>query len=218
MSVINLTSNEKYPSVDIQKVVEIKRCGGYEYIPTKYEGIKEIVNGKEKGYLVFLDYGKKEVFDSKKGCSVSKQSKTVKKVNSIKEAKTLRLQAETIRNGQMAKITLNKNLTLGDAIEGYMNTIYFKNLSPTYRQSQRNIFKHITQYFGVVGHSKSPCKISTQDIERYFEWQKEQGNRLPVKESEQKGKQGVSINTLHKHKLYTKQNTQNIKTYFLITG
>ena len=203
MSVINLTSNEKYPSVDSQKVVEIKRCGGYEYIPTKYEGIKEIVNSSIKGYLVSLDYGKKEVYDADKKCWIKKQNKSVKRVDTISEAKALRIQAEEIRRGQSVKV-VNRKMTLGDAITDYMNTPYFENLSPTYRQSQRNIFKHVTDYFNITGNNKLPSKITIQDIERYFEWQKEQGNRNPVKNGSKEEKQGVSINTLHKHKTVLK--------------
>lgn len=203
MSVIDITPRQKISLEDI-KEIKPKRCGGYEYIPTKYEGIKEIVNSNIKGYLVSLDYGKKDVYDSDKKCWVKKQNKSVKRVDTISEAKALRFQAEEIRRGQNVKVVVNKKMTLGDVITEYMQTPSFDNLSPTYRQSQRNILKHVTDYFNIVGNNKLPSKITTQDIERYFEWQKEQGNRLPVKKDGKKEKQGVSINTLHKHKTVLK--------------
>lgn len=200
MSVIDITPKEKISSENIRT----KRCGGYEYVPTKYEGIKEIVNSSIKGYLVSLDYGKKNVYDTEKKCWIKKQNKSVKRVDTISEAKALRFEAEEIRRGQNVRVVPSKNLTLGDAITNYMNTIAFENLSPTYRQSQRNIFKHVTDYFNMVGNNKLPSNITTQDIERYFEWQKKQGNRNPVKKGEKGEKQGVSINTLHKHKTVLK--------------
>ena len=53
---------EKQPLTVAELVVDevkIKHSGKYDYIDTKYEGIKKIINGKG-GYLVFLDYGKKD--------------------------------------------------------------------------------------------------------------------------------------------------------------
>ena len=73
--------------------MKIKHSGKYDYVDTKYEGIKKIINGKG-GYLVFLDYGKKDVFDPNKGRIVKKQNKTAKRVDTIKEAQKLRAEAE----------------------------------------------------------------------------------------------------------------------------
>lgn len=40
----------------------IHRTGKYEYRNTKYEGIKEVTSS-QGGYLVFLDYGRKQKLD-----------------------------------------------------------------------------------------------------------------------------------------------------------
>ena len=145
---------------------QTKRSGKYEYVETKHEGIKKIVNGNG-GYLVFLDYGKKDVFDKDKCRYVKKQNKTAKKVSTLKEAQKLRAEAELIRNGGDVRTIDGHKLTIGDAVEDYKSTARFKGLNPNYIQMQEVVFNHVVEYFAGI----EPRRITTIDIENYNLWQ-----------------------------------------------
>lgn len=181
--------------IDGARISQTKRSGKYEYVETKHEGIKKIVNGNG-GYLVFLDYGKKEVFDKDKCRYVKKQNKTAKKVDTLKEAQKLRAEAELIRNGGDVRTMDGYKLTIGDAVEDYKNTARFQNLNPNYIQMQEVIFNHVVEYFSGV----EPRKITTIDIENYYLWQMQNGNRTLTKKGAERTNKTLSLNTINKHK------------------
>ena len=174
---------------------QTKRSGKYEYVETKHEGIKKIVNCNG-GYLVFLDYGKKDVFDKDKCRYVKKQNKTAKRVSTLKEAQKLRAEAELIRSGGDVRTVDGYKLTIGDAVEDYMNTARFQNLNPNYMQMQEVVFHHVVDYFAGI----EPRRITSIDIENYYEWQKKYGNRTLTKEGEERKNTSLSLNTINKHK------------------
>ena len=189
---------EKQPLTVAELVVDevkIKHSGKYDYIDTKYEGIKKIINGKG-GYLVFLDYGKKDVFDADKGSIIKKQNKTAKRVDTIKEAQKLRAEAELIRSGGDVRTLDGHKLTIGDAIEDYKSTARFQGLNPNYIQMQEVVFRHVLEYFTGI----EPRRITSIDIENYYLWQMENGNRTLTKKGEEKKNTTLSLNTINKHK------------------
>ena len=179
----------------------IKHSGKYGYVETKYEGIKKVVSisgkkvEKEK-FLVFLDYGTKDIFNKEKGCIEKKQNKTAKVVDGIKKAQKLRAEAEIIRAGGDIRTVGGYKLTIGDAIKDYMSTARFNALNPNYIQMQENVFRHFMDYFTGV----EPHKITSIDIENYYEWSRRYGNRTLVKKGEERKKSELSINTVTKHK------------------
>ena len=174
---------------------QTKRSGKYEYVETKHEGIKKIVNGNG-GYLVFLDYGKKDVFDKDKCRYVKKQNKTAKKVSTLKEAQKLRAEAELIRNGGDVRTIDGHKLTIGDAVEDYKSTARFKGLNPNYIQMQEVVFNHVVEYFAGI----EPRRITTIDIENYNLLQMKNGNRTLTKKGEERTNTTLSLNTINKHK------------------
>lgn len=176
-------------------VTQTKRSGKYEYVETKHEGIKKIVNGNG-GYLVFLDYGKKDVFDKDKCRYVKKQNKTAKKVSTLKEAQKLRAEAELIRNGGDVRTIDGHKLTIGDAVEDYKKSARFEGLSRNYMQMQEVIFNHVVEYFAGI----EPRRITTIDIENYYLWQMKNGNRTLTKKGEERTNTTLSLNTINKHK------------------
>ena len=174
---------------------QTKRSGKIEYVETNYKGIKKITNGNG-GYLVFLDYGKKDVFDKDKCRYVKKQNKTARIVDTLKEAHKLRAEAELIRSGGDVRTVNGYKLTIGDAVEDYMSTARFQALNPNYMQMQEVVFHHMVDYFAGI----EPRRITSIDIENYYEWQKKYGNRTLTKEGKEKENTTLSLNTINKHK------------------
>ena len=82
---------------DIFEGKEVKKKGKYLVIDTNTEGIKKVLNMKG-GYLVNLDYGTKDIINED-GSTKTVPVKSSKVVRTEKEAKILRNEAESIRNG-----------------------------------------------------------------------------------------------------------------------
>ena len=78
MSLVNLM-NTVPAEGNMVKGQKVRRSGNYAYIDTKNEGIKEVVSG-QGGFLVFLDYGRKQKLDRKTGKLMYKQDKSAKRV------------------------------------------------------------------------------------------------------------------------------------------
>ena len=186
---------EKHLNTEGSGEIQTKRSGKYEYVETKHEGIKKIVNGNG-GYLVFLDYGKKDVFDKDKCRYVKKQNKTAKKVSTLKEAQKLRAEAELIRSGGDVRTIGGYKLTIGDAVEDYKSTARFQGLNPNYIQMQEVVFNHVVEYFAGI----EPRRITKIDIENYYLWQMKNGNRTLTKKGAERTKTTLSLNTINKHK------------------
>lgn len=200
MPVIDLTGTAKMEkgAVENQKV---HKTGKYEYIDTKYEGIKEVVS-HQGGYLAFLDYGRKQKINKKTGELEYKQDKTTKRVDTIKEAKALRRAAEEIREGSMVKIP--SKVYFNQMVEDYKQTAEWKDSTQSFKDHHENYFRHICDYFVNI----QPKDITKIDIENYFLWQLERGKRPTAKKNKDGSinkKEGISVNTLGKHKCAMKK-------------
>lgn len=199
-------------TVEIPEGAVIKKSGVYEVIDTPNEGIKRIIN-KSGGYLVTLDYGRVMKTDKKSGLRALKQDKTVKVVDTLAEAKKLRAEAEVIRKrrkevGPEVSLESHKTarITLQHAVEMYKKEGEFRELGENYQGHVDNCLNHILDYF----KDFEPCKITKIDIENFFRYELEYGNRDPNKK---KNQPGVSVNTLTKYK------TAFIKVYdYMITS
>ena len=177
---------------------KIKKSGAYDYIDTPNEGIKKIVS-KQGGYLVFLDYGRKLKLNKKTGKQEYKQDKTAKRVETEAEAKKLRREAEMIREGIDPNTHKVKKILFKDMVEEFKQSSRFIELTGSYQDHIENHIRHIIDYMGDM----EPCKITTIDIENYFNFQLNKGNLMAkqrVKKGKQKKREGISVNTLCKHK------------------
>ena len=187
---------------DIFEGKEVKKKGKYLVIDTNTEGIKKVLNMKG-GYLVNLDYGTKDVVNED-GSTKTVPVKSSKVVRTEKEAKILRSEAESIRNGfnhtwkgkpVVVKVPhalddflahMKKNNAVGD--ETYV--------------AYANIAKHVKEYFV----NSEPKDITKLDIESYYEYQMKNGNRNPCpKGMSEDEAYGISINTIPKHKSFLKK-------------
>ncbi len=185
---------------------EIKKINGYKCIETGNEGIFKIVDGKG-GYLVRLDYGREMRIDKKTNTYKLKQVKTNKRVDTEREAKQLKREAEEIRlkrkNGE--DIPVIKKMTMREVVEEFKHSERYKELGDSYKDHYDNYLRHMLDYFGDF----EPSKITTINIEDYYAYQRERGNRMPIRNKDgsvskkiisKTNPKGISINTLHKHK------------------
>lgn len=185
---------------------EIKNINGYKCIETGNEGIFKIVDGKG-GYLVRLDYGREMRMDKKTNTYKLKQVKTNKRVNTEREAKQLKREAEEIRlrrkNGET--IPVIKKVTMKEVVEEFKQSKRYKELGDSYKDHYDNYMRHMLDYFGDF----EPSKITTINIEDYYAYQRKRGNRMPIRNKDgsvskkiisKTNPKGISINTLHKHK------------------
>lgn len=207
-----ITVARKSVTVEIPEDAVVKKIGAYEVIDTPNEGIKRIVN-RSGGYLVTLDYGRVMKTNKKTGLRELKQDKTVKVTDTLAEAKKLRAEAEVIRKkrkemGPEASLESHKatKITMQHAVEMYKSEGEFRELGEGYQKHVNNYLNHIVDYF----KDFEPCKITKIDIENFYHYQLEHGNKDPNK---RKIQPGVSVNTLTKYK------TALIKVYdYMITS
>lgn len=169
----------------------VKKTGVYEYIDTDRPGIKKVVS-KQGGYLAFLDYGRKHKLNKKTGKIKYVQDKTTKHCDTEEEAIRLYMEAAAIRKGVDVVESRPKKITMKDAIDDYKNSTYYKNLGIVYRIHVDNHFNHILDFFA----DYEPSKITVVDINNYYVFQKDNGYK-----GCKKGRTGISINTIHKHKM-----------------
>ncbi len=180
---------------------EIHTTGKYKYIETKHEGIKEVVSG-QGGYLVFLDYGRKQKVNKKTGELQYRQDKSLKRVDTLKEAKALRREAEEIREGGIKRKT--SKAYFNEMVEEYKQTAEWMDSTQSAKDHYNNYFRHLCDYFVNV----QPKDITKIDIENYFLWQLERGKRPTAKKNKDGSvnkKEGISVNTLGKHKCALKK-------------
>lgn len=206
LSVSKTNISEEMKTVKVGDVIDgqvVKKRGNYLFINTKNEGIMKLV-GTNKGYLVSLDYGRRTKFDKKKGMYILKQDKTLKKVETEKEARLLRAEAENIRSGKGTLTEKPRVVKFTDALSEYVETSEYKSRSLSAKDHDKNYFNHFNDYF----RDMEPKKITRIDIENYFSSQLERGNRSNAKRNKDgriSKKEGISINTLSKHKTALKK-------------
>ena len=196
---VSIPSKSQQAQVEIPEGAVVKKSGVYEIIDTTNEGIKRIVN-KTGGYLVTLDYGRVMKTNPKTGLKELKQDKTVKVVNTLAEAKSLRAEAEIIRKkrkkyGPEVSLEGHKTdrITMQHAVEMYKKEGDYRELREAYQRHINNYLNHILDYF----QDFEPCKITAIDIENFYHYQLEYGNKDLNKRKRQPG---VSVNTLTKYK------------------
>lgn len=200
MAVVNMKDTVQSEDRTI-KGQAVHTTGKYAYIDTKNEGIKEVVSG-QGGFLVFLDYGRKQKVDKKTGKLVYKQDKSLKRVDTLKEAKALRRQAEEIRQGTVAKVP--SKVFFDRMVDDYKQSAEWKDSSQSQKDHYENYFRHLCDYFVNI----QPKDITKLDIENYFLWQLERGKRSTAKRNKDGSvskKEGISVNTLGKHKCALKK-------------
>lgn len=202
MALINIKTTAITEVTSVEKL-EVKKSGPYEYVDTPNEGIKKIVS-KQGGYLVFLDYGRKLKINKKTGKQEYKQDKTARRVKTEAEAKKLRREAEMIREGIDPNTHKVKKILFKQMVEEYKQSQRYLGLTQSYQEHVDNHIKHLLDFMADM----EPCKITTIDIENYYNFQLNKGNLLDkqkVENGKQKKRKGLSVNTLGKHKTTMKK-------------
>lgn len=184
---------------------EVKHTSVYDYIDTKNEGIKKVVS-RQGGWLVFLDKGIKEVYNKKTGMMKSVRDKTIRHVDTEEKAFELRGIAYNIRNlGVVDELELQSKKRFKTMINEFKQSSRYVHLSENYRKHYDNYIRHFSDFFDDM----EVRKITTLDIEKYFDFQTTRGNResaltkagkISKKIVSNSNPEGISVNTLYKHK------------------
>lgn len=182
---------------------EKKTKGKYEYEHTGLPGIMRVVS-HQGGFLVTLDYGKALKPNKKTGQLEWKQQKTTKHVATEKEAKLLRAEAEIIRSKGVNDRVLPRKILFKQVVEEYFQSSDWKELSQQKKDHYKNYFRHMQDFFA----NMEPKNITRLDIDKYYQFQLERGKRSTAKKNKDGSiskKEGISVNTLHKHKSAMKE-------------
>ena len=189
----------------------IKMINGYKCIETGTQGIFKVI-GNRSGYIVRLDYGRTLKLDKKTNKFRLKQDKTIKHVETEREAKNLKRQADEIREKRRKGESVSKQeiikkekVTMEDVINDFKESTRYKELGDSYKDHYDNYLNHILDYF----KDFEPSKITSIDIENYYEYQRTRGNLTSSRKKDgtvnkkmisRSNEEGISINTLRKHK------------------
>lgn len=182
---------------------EEKTKGKYRYVDTEFPGIKKVVS-HQGGFLVTLDYGKTLKPNKNTGQLEWKQQKTTKHVSTEKEAKILRAEAEIIRSKGANDRVMPKKILFKQVVEEYFQSSDWKELSQQKKDHYKNYFRHMQDFFA----NMEPKNITRLDIDNYYKFQLERGKRSTAKKNKDgciSKKEGISVNTLHKHKSAMKE-------------
>lgn len=202
---------------DKEKKSDSKRVkvGKYECERTRYANIFKVADADSK-YVVRCYYGKVEKINKKTGVKREVNDITLRVVNSLSEAKELIQRAEEIKKDRKEGVTLpdclgGKKISLDDVILDFKNDVMYTDLSENYQLHYDNYLRHVSDFMGY----KEPKKITVNDIEDYYKYQLHRGNlacakrrkdgQVSKKEISESNPEGISVNTLGKHKTALKQ-------------
>lgn len=180
---------------------DVKKSGSYSYIDTEHEGIKRVVS-PQGGYLVFLDYGRQYRPDKKTGTLVLRQCKSTKRVETEAEAKRLRREAEAIRNGESTYDGKPVDKKFIEAVDDFKASLRYQDLSDGYQEHGDNYLRHAISFFANL----EPKEISITDMEGYYRYLLEHGNKNPrVTKKGKKNPEGLSLSSISKHRTFLKK-------------
>lgn len=171
------------------------------YKDTKYVGIKELLDGS--GYVAILDYGRQPRLDKKTGKYIMKQVKTQKKFSTLREARQARAEALSSKDIGVNSSGI-KSRKFSDVVIDFQNNERYTNLDESYQDHFRNYINHMVDFFG----DRDVRGISVVDMEKYYEYQLKRGNLDSAKKNKDGSvskKEGISVNTVHKHKTGAKK-------------
>lgn len=191
-----------------KEIGEIVKVGKYACVTTKTANILRIV--KDNRYIVRCNYGKMEIIDKKSGVKKIVNKNTTKIVKTYDDAKRLLKEVEKIR--EQSKMGIDKSelviqkYTVRDAIGMFQTTQTYTDLTESYKQHYKNYFNHFIDFMG----DKEVRTIKVKDIEQYYDYQLHRGNlstakkrkdgKVSKKEITNSNPDGISVNTLAKHK------------------
>lgn len=181
---VRVTEQAK-PAID---ETTIRKIGCYKCVATKTQGIYRIVEGKP-GFVVRLDFG---YVDAPDKTSKEERKKTTRRVDTFEEAYALKTSttSEKVEG-------YRKGLTIEDAIEAYKkSTRYLDRLSEGQQDAYDNYFRHAVDGMGGL----EPKEITVTRMEEYFKYLLTEGRRGTRKKNDGGPPEGLSVNSISKHK------------------
>jgi integrase len=198
-------------TVNEEKTVEQVKVGNYFCEKTKTANIFKISDHRG-GFLVRCNYGRVEKISKKSGVKKEVYEITLKVVPTFSEAKQLLNEAEHVReqrkNGCVIEnqIMTASKLSLDDAIADFKNNREYTELTKNYQLHYDNYLRHISDFMG----GKEPSRIMIEDFDDYYHYQmirgkldtakKNKDGSISKKEVSMTNPEGISVNTLSKHK------------------
>lgn len=173
---------------------DVKKTSRYSYIDTNNEGIKKVVS-HQGGWLAFCDYGFELRPNKNTGVMEKKRRQSIRHTETEAEAKKLKREADTIREQDDPEGYKNRKIRFIDMLEEYKQSPRFASLDEDYQIHKLNHFNHILDFF----ENYEPKKITVVNIEQYYMFELEHGNRKIGKDGKIEDK-GISINTISKHR------------------
>ena len=173
---------------------DVKKTSKYSYIDTNNEGIKKVVS-HQGGWLVFCDYGYEMRPNKHTGVMEKKRRQSIRHTKTEAEAKKLKREADDIREKEDPEGYKNRKIKFKDMLEEYKESPRFSSLDEDYQIHKLNHFNHILDFFA----DYEPKKITVINIEQYYKFQLEHGNRK-VSTNGTVIDKGISINTISKHR------------------
>ncbi len=185
------------------RISNIKKSGSYKYISTEVKGIYRIVTETDQAdryaltddYLVSINKGRQLVRNKKTGMYEEKYTTSQMKVSGWKRALKEKGLSDMVREDAKGGKPQIRNATLGDVIgEFKKNEKYFLEQTESYQVHMNNHFNHILDFF----ENRPVKKIDTPEIEKYYVFEKKEGNRGGKNSGDDR--KGICNNTLTKHK------------------
>lgn len=175
----------------------------YDSVTSVEPGIYKAVKNNVVRYVAVCDYGRQQKLDKKTGTWKWKQTKTELVFQTLKEARGARAEAVRIREiGANTSGIGSKRFC--DVMEAFKKSERYKSLDESYQDYFDNYIRHFVDFFGET----EVDKISVVDIENYYAYQMERGNLACAKRNKDgtvSKKEGISINTLAKHRTALKR-------------
>lgn len=170
----------------------------YDSVVLVESGIYRVKKNGKVNYVAVCDYGRQPKLDKKTGKMLMKQIKTELTFDTLKEARQARADAVSVRKVGVntSGITSTK---FSDVMVDFKNSERYKDLDESYQSHFNNYINHLIDYFGEM----DVAEISTVDMENYYTYQLERGNLDTAKKNKDgtvNKKEGISINTVQKHK------------------
>ena len=175
----------------------------YDSVEKIESSIFKVTKGKAVKYIAVCDYGRQPKLDRKTGKMLLKQVKTELSFLTLKEAR--KAKADAVKARSIAVNTSGiRSKKFCDAVEDFKNSSRYRELDKSYQDHFINYINHMVDFFG----EREVDTISVVDMDNYYVYQLERGNLDSAKRNKDgtvNKKEGISVNTLAKHKTGAKR-------------
>lgn len=175
----------------------------YDSVEQVEAGIYKVTKDKVVKYVAVCDYGRQPKLDRKTGQMLMKQKKTELTFDTLKMARQAKATAVHVRKIGMNTSSISST-KFCDVVEDFKKCQRYNVLDDSYKDHFNNYINHLVDFFGDMDVNE----ISIIDMENYYAYQMNRGNLASAKKNKDgtiSKKEGISINTISKHKTGAKK-------------